>query len=286
MTRPNAIGIGAQKCASSFIHAVLGSHPQADVATDKELDFFSYYFDHGYRWYETHFEGMNCDIRFEASPSYFHDPRAPQRVHDFDPGMRIVCLLRDPVERAFSNHLHELIKGHIPASTSFEDGLANNPSYTEQGMYADHLHRWFSCFDKDQILVLLAEDVRRDTAAQAARVYEFLGIEQDFSTNLLSERRNVSDRARFGWLRATLRAQGQAMRRMGLEEQLAALKKVTPFRQLLKMNSVDVRDEIPPMRAETRQRLTETFADQIIETENLSGRDLSLWPSHPDHGTQ
>lgn len=285
MTRPNAIGIGAQKCASSFVHAVLGRHPQASVATDKELDFFSYYFDRGYHWYESHFDGLNSDIRFEASPSYFHDPRTPERVRSFDPAMRIVCLLRDPVERAFSNHLHELIKGHIPPSTSFEDGLANNPSYTEQGMYGTHLRRWFSCFDKEQILILLAEDVRSDTAGQAARVYEFLGIERDFSTNLLSERRNVSDRARFGWLRTALRAQGRAMRRMGLEEQLVALKHAPPFRQLLKLNSVDVRDEIPPMLAETRQRLMETFADQITETEALIGRDLSLWSSHPANNT-
>lgn len=283
MTRPNAIGIGAQKCASSFIHAVLGSHPQASVANDKELDFFSYHFDHGYRWYETHFDGVNGDIRFEASPSYFHDPRAPQRVHDFDPDMRIICLLRDPVERAFSNHLHELVKGHIPAATPFEDGLSNNPAYVEQGRYATHLSRWFDRFAEDQILVLLAEDIRADASSQAARIYEFLAIERDFSTNLLSERRNVSDRARFGWLRAGLRAQGRAMRKMGLEEHLVTLKQAPPFRQLLRLNSVDVRNEIPPMTGATKARLTEMFAEEVLATEKIIGRDLSLWSSHPEN---
>ena len=58
MTRPNGptmIGIGAQKCASSWVHAALGVHPQIGVSEPKEVDFFSYYYDRGYQWYETHF---------------------------------------------------------------------------------------------------------------------------------------------------------------------------------------------------------------------------------------
>ena len=55
--RPSVIGIGAQKCASSWVHSVLGAHPQIAVSEPKEVDFFSYHFDRGYRWYEGHFGG-------------------------------------------------------------------------------------------------------------------------------------------------------------------------------------------------------------------------------------
>lgn len=279
MARPNAIGIGAQKCASSWIHAVLAAHPQSAVAGAKELDFFSYYFDRGYRWYEDLFaHARQADILFENSPSYFHDPRTPERVAGYDPQMKIVALLRDPVERAYSNHLHEVIKGHIP-NLSFEEGLANNPSYLEQSRYSTHLGRWLDVFPREQVLVLLAEDVRADAAAQARRVYEFMGIDPDFTTGILTERRNESDRAKFGWLRTALRAQGDRMRGMGLEEPLIRLKKLPPFRQLLQFNSVDIRGEVPAMLPETRQRLTDELGDEITGLARLLGRDPVEWPS-------
>ncbi|MEO1188983.1 MAG: sulfotransferase, partial [Pseudomonadota bacterium] len=103
---PEVIGIGAQKCASSWLHAIAGSHPGIGTSDPKEVDFFSYYFDRGYRWYERHFEAApGTRVCFENSPSYFHDPRAPGRVSAYNSGMKIIVLLRDPIKRAFSNHL-------------------------------------------------------------------------------------------------------------------------------------------------------------------------------------
>lgn len=280
MTRPTAIGIGAQKCASSWIHAVLAAHPQASVARDKEVDFFSYYYDRGYSWYEAQFDAASpATLHFENSPSYFHDPRTPGRVQAYDPTMKIVLLLRDPVERAYSNHLHEIIKGHIRPDASFEDGLKNNPSYLEQSRYATHLHRWLDVFPKHQLLVLLAEDIRQDPQGQAAKVYGFLGLDSSFTTGLLAERRNESDRARLPWLRKALRAQGDRLRRMGMEEQLMRMKKMPPFQQLLAANRIDVRAEVAPMRPETRQRITEELAPEIFELERLIDRPLTEWAS-------
>ena len=260
---------------------MLRAHPQAHVAPEKELDFFSYYFDRGYRWYESLFDGAAAAVRFENSPSYFHDPRAPERVHGYDPAMKIVLLLRDPVERAYSNHLHEVIKGHIPPDLSFEDGLENNPSYLEQSRYGTHLGRWLQVFPRDQVLVLLAEHIGRDPAEAARQLYRFLGIDADFTTGLLSERRNESDRARWPWLRHLLRAQGDRMRAMGWEEHLMRIKKLPPFRQVLASNRIDVRAQVPPMRPRTRQRLVDELADEMQVTARLLGRDPVEWPSWP-----
>lgn len=279
MPKPTAIGIGAQKCASSWIHAVLAAHPQAAVAREKELDFFSYYYDRGYRWYESLFdEASPATVHFENSPSYFHDPRTPERVRAYDPQMKILLLLRDPVERAYSNHLHEVIKGHIP-NLSFEEGLANNPSYLDQSRYGTHLSRWLDVFPAGQVQVMLAENIKADPAGQARRVYEFLGIDPEFTTGLLSERRNESDRARLPWLRNLLRAQGDRMRRMGLEEQLMRVKKLGPVRKLLDANRVDVRQEVPAMSPDTRKRLTQELGDEMQRLAALIGRDPVEWPS-------
>ena len=277
-----AIGIGAQKCASSWIHSVAGSHPQVGVSADKELDFFSYFFDRGYRWYESHFDRSDAGaLMFESSPSYFHDPRAPARAHAYNPDLKVVLLLRDPVKRAFSNHLHEIIKGHIDP-VDFETGMMNNPSYVEQSLYATHLARWREVFLADQMLVLFAEEISADAGASARRLFRFLGVDADFDSAILHERRNESDRARLPWLRGGLRAGGDWMRRRGLESVLAQIKTTAPVSRILKANSVQVGKEIPPMRPQTVEGLRDLFADEMARLRDMLGRDCLPWEKGAD----
>ncbi|MEM8580334.1 MAG: sulfotransferase domain-containing protein [Pseudomonadota bacterium] len=272
-----AIGIGAQKCASSWIHAIAGSHPNIGVGDPKELDFFSYYFDRGYQWYERHFSPEEeHTLQFENSPSYFYDHRAPARARAYNADLKIVLLLREPVKRAFSNHLHEVIKGHIDP-VSFEEGLANNPVYVEQGLYATHLSAWYEVFPKDQILVLFAEDISRAPGEAAQTLFRFLGVDTAFDSAILHERRNESDRARLQTLRTGLRAGGDWMRRRGLESTLARVKSVGPVASLLRANSVDVRSEVPAMRPETEQTLTEHFAGEMARLRQMLELEQLPW---------
>lgn len=277
--RPGLIGIGAQKCASSWLHAIAGSHPEIGLSDPKEVDFFSYYFDRGYAWYEGHFaRSSTARICFESSPSYFHDPRAPGRAYDYRPDLRVLALLRDPLKRAFSNHLHEIIKGHI-APCTFEDGLDNNPAYLEQGLYATHLARWFDAFPGDQLRVMFAEDIAADARQAARDVFAFCGVDPEFDSPILLERRNESDRARLPVLRTGLRAGGDWLRRQGMEPALARLKQTGPVSALLKANKIDIRREIPPMTPDTRARLTDYFAPEMDRLRQMLNRDCLPWDS-------
>ena len=108
--KPNFIGIGAQKCASTWVYKVLQDHPQAYVSEPKELNFFSYYYNHGFQWYERFFENTRDRIAVgEISPSYFNASAAPYRVCQYNSNMRVIVTLRDPVERAYSHHLWEVL---------------------------------------------------------------------------------------------------------------------------------------------------------------------------------
>lgn len=275
--KPEVIGIGAQKCASSWIHAILGAHPEVGVSDPKEVDFFSYYFDRGYQWYERHFAPFpDMKVRFESSPSYFYDPRSPGRAVAYAPGLKVLALLRNPVERAYSNHLHEIVKGHIPVC-SFEEGLQNNPTYLEQGRYATHLSCWFDAFPRDQVKVMFAEDIARDPAASAVEVFDFIGVQRDFVSGVFSERRNESDRAKFPVLRSTLRAGGDWLRRRGLEEPLMKVKAAGPVAAVLKFNKVEIRDEVPKMSAETRARLVAHFAPEVAALKPLLPDQTLPW---------
>lgn len=276
---PTVVGIGAQKCASSWVHSVLGAHPQIGVSDPKELDFFSYYFDRGYRWYESHFRDMaHLRARCDTSPSYFYDPRAAERVWAYRKDMKIIALLRDPVSRAYSNHLHEILKGHTP-HRNFEDAILENPTYVDQGRYHTHLKRWFDVFGPDQILVLIAEEISADPAAAAELLYDFVGVDTTFVSAVAFEARNTSDRARSPGLRRALRSGGDLMRRTGLEEHLARIKSVGAVDRLLRMNSVDIRAEVPPMTEAARRQLTESFLPEMKALAGLLERDAFPWPT-------
>ncbi|UWS06172.1 sulfotransferase domain-containing protein (plasmid) [Phaeobacter inhibens] len=276
---PTIVGIGAQKCASTFIHAALGAHPDAAVSDPKELDFFSAYFDRGYQWYCSHFaHGADKPVRFEASPSYFYDPRCPDRLNAFDPTIKVVCLLRDPVARAYSNHLHEVIKGHIPP-LPFHEGLANNPAYLEQGLYSRHLGRWLAALGRDRVLVMLAEEISADPVTAAQRVYRFAGLDDGHVSPVLHERRNESDRARLPTLRRALRAGGDQLRKAGFEDGLARLKSTGPVSALLRANSQNMRDVVPPLGDNDIARLRAYFADDLRQLPALLGRDSLPWES-------
>ena len=96
-SRPTYIGIGAQKCASTWLHRILAEHPDISVPEVQELDFFSYRFDHGYQWYERCFQSAKpARARGEISPSYFGEPTVPGRVARYLPEAKILLSLRDP----------------------------------------------------------------------------------------------------------------------------------------------------------------------------------------------
>jgi hypothetical protein len=135
----------------------------------------------------------------EASPSYLFHPLAAERVARMLPNARLIALLRNPVDRAFSHYQHEVALGR--EELSFEDALAQedermrgeldrmlrdptyfshawwNYTYAARGRYAEQLERWFAAFPREQLLVLLTDDLAADTASTYRRVLEFLEVE-------------------------------------------------------------------------------------------------------------
>ena len=143
----NFIGIGAQKCASTWVHRILYDHPEVAIYLGKEIDFFSNDYVLGYQWYEKQLGDVSSSVKAmgEISPSYFADSDTPNRVFLYNPDMKIVLSLRDPIERAYSNHLHQIRIGYFAGQDlDFDKGMKNNPMYLEQSRYAQHLARWLA----------------------------------------------------------------------------------------------------------------------------------------------
>lgn len=278
--RPTYVGIGAQKCASTWLHRILAEHPQVTVPAEKEIDFFSYRYDHGFQWYERCFAdaGPGSLARGEISPSYFCEPSAPARLARYAPDVRILLSLRDPVQRALSNHRHEVREGHLAgADLSFEAGLANNPMYVEQGLYATHLRQWLRHFAREQVLVVLLEDVETEPDAVCRTVYRFLGVDDSYVPDGLRERYNRSFASRSRWLSQVKDSVYASTRVPGLRwawNTAAGLGLRSVYRGI---NEVSSEDLIPPPRAETIAQLRHRFEPELRELEILLGRSLEGW---------
>jgi hypothetical protein len=277
--KPNFIGLGGQKCASTWLYAVFADHPEVYVSAPKDVDFFSSFYDRGNQWYEAHFDNAEGKRAVgEISVSYLPDSDAPARAHAYNPDFRIIVALRDPVERVYSNHLHEIRLGHFSSrDLSFEVGLLNNPMYVEQSRYAKHLARWLEYFPVSQVLVILQEDIRTNPQREARRLYTFLGIDPEHVSGSVGDRANESYLPRSKRREQFVQLLGRIVRGIGLRWFADWLRRVGIIAAIHRGNRQNIREIVPPMRDETRETLYELLGAETIELAAMLNRDSLPW---------
>ncbi|MEQ1815831.1 MAG: sulfotransferase [Nitrosomonas sp.] len=276
------IGIGAQKCASTWVYGVLSDHPEVGVYPGKEIDYFSDYYNRGYQWYERQLGDVDSvRTRGEVSTSYFTDSDTPSRVFLYNPNMRIVLSLRDPIERAYSNHLNEIKLCHLTGQNlEFESGLANNPMYLEQSHYGKHLARWLAVFPRNQILVIFQEEIRDAPLTQARNLYRFLGVAEDHQSWFLEKKVNESRIIKNAGVDHFLKNLGKLGRSIGIGGVVEAVRKNDLVGRLRRnYNQIELRQVIPPMREDTKICLQDMLADDMRELAHQLGRKDLPWPS-------
>ena len=271
------IGVGAQKCASSWIYDVLSDHPMVSVSEKKELDFFSYNYERGLEWYGDQFDFCR-PVRGEISPSYFHDPAVPSRVRKYNPDIRVIVSLRDPVERALSQHRHLVRLGFVSDRLlDFEAAVSQNPTYLEQGYYARHLEQWLACFNRESIHIVFMEEIASDPMEVAARVYDFVGADASHQSAFLHQKSNPSYVVRNRALDAAVRFARRGVRRIGLGAAWSGLAR-TPLRALYRSyNRVESARAIPSPSVDFLRSLRREFEGDVLRLQELTGTDLAAW---------
>ncbi len=162
--------------------------------TKKELHFFDREEeDRDYKKYHANFEPKPAHrVIGEASPIYMYWNTAPHRIWNYNPKMKWILVLRNPVERAFSAWNMETKRG--AESLSFKEAIEKEPercreasplqhrvySYVDRGFYAHQVQQLFTIFGKDNCLILLNEDLRSDHKKTLRRVFDFLGVDSSF----------------------------------------------------------------------------------------------------------
>jgi hypothetical protein len=209
-TLPNFVIVGAQRCGTTSLYNYLVEHPDVSPAFMKETHFFDLHFHKGLSWYRAHFPVVwnasrtavraprSRRVAGEATPYYLFYPHTPHRVHATVPGAKLIMLLRNPVDRAYSHYHHEVATGVETAS--FEEALEREEaalpaetarilrdesyrsfahfhySYLSRGVYVDQLERWGQFFPREQTLILKSEEFYERPAAIMEQVMGFLDL--------------------------------------------------------------------------------------------------------------
>lgn len=208
-TLPNFIVIGTAKAGTSSLHNYLGQHPQVFTTTQKETNFFVYQMGiPDYRWwgevpccllasttttsaYRAHFSHARDELALgESSPLYLYHPDAAKNIKSLIPDVRLIVILRNPVERAFSHYLHLRRDGREPCM-HFVDALEQEVQrmlegwfwdyfYRDMGFYHLQIERYLTHFDRGQIKVFLYEELKSDINKVLEEIFRFLEVDPTF----------------------------------------------------------------------------------------------------------
>jgi hypothetical protein len=207
---PDFIIIGVQKGGTTSLYRYLIEHPSIAPIYVKEPHFFDIYFHKRLGWYRAHFPTLaekyaaqlvrgQKFLTGEASPYYLLHPLAAKRVAETLPHVKLIVLLRNPVDRAYSQYQHQRRQPGVEP-LSFEEAIEREAerlageeekmlqderyasfnhrhySYLARGTYIEQLPRWMKMFPREQFLILKSEDLFSNPAAIVAQTLEFLNI--------------------------------------------------------------------------------------------------------------
>ena len=206
---PNFLIIGSARSGTTSLYEYLTKHPSIIPGVGKEVYFFDKKFSKGINWYKSFFPTkLNMSraenklkskcLTGEATPRYLHYPHAPKRIFSILPHVKLIVLLRNPIDRAYSHYQMEVDSGH--EKLSFEDAISNEEeritsdmkkmendenfysvnfyrkSYLTRGIYVDQLKRWFKYFPREKFLILKSEDLYSNPSNTYQQVLDFLGL--------------------------------------------------------------------------------------------------------------
>ena len=263
--------IGAAKSATTSLQRALQADPAISMP-DPELHFFSREFARGYDWYLEQFpppRGAIC--RGEKSNSYMESPQAVGRIAAVLPHARMICMLRDPVERAYSDYCMLYRRSEVGRDI----GRALDPRHAADGRFiaGGHYHRQLEPFieryGSDRILVLLYEEFRVEPGREVSKARAFLGLDAAIPPG--SGTTHAKDR--------TERMVPPELRRMlrGLKPWIAPMRQSPSFQRVRRLITREIR--YPALDPELRERLTEHYKPEVARLAQLLGRDFDCWRS-------
>ncbi|BFM39464.1 sulfotransferase [Synechocystis sp. LKSZ1] len=292
MTLPNFLIVGAAKSGTTALHTYLQQHPQIYMTPDKETNFFAFQGETLHfqgpgdeainsfsitdlATYEQLFDGVTQETAIgEACPLYLYHPQAPHNIAQMLPTVRLIIILRNPVDRAYANFLHLVRDDREPLD--FTSAIAAESErinkhwewfwhYLQQGYYGPQLQRYYELFPANQMKVYLYEDLVKRADWLLRDIFDFLQVDPDFQPDM-SVRPNKSGMPKNRFLHQLLTKPNPIK---------SLLKPLFPAQLRQKIQHRNL--ETPKLTAEMRQQLINSYRVDILACQDLLQRDLSAW---------
>ena len=205
-TLPYFIIIGVGRAGTTALYSYLIQHPSIHPALNddnklaSDIHFFEYMISDDIQWYRSHFPILSSkQITGEFTSTYIYHPDVPKRIFNLLPQIKLIVILRNPIDKAYSTYYQQFRYGEC--STTFEETIeaefqrmnllkkfpeinSSNPDFSNSvahniirhGIYADYLENWLNIFNKDQLLILNADDLKQYTEKTLEHVFNFLNV--------------------------------------------------------------------------------------------------------------
>jgi hypothetical protein len=292
---PNFLIIGAPRSATTFLKECASEHPQVYMAAlgkyAPDIHFFDVCtdignetnFEKGIEWYRQLFQGATSETAIgEKTVHYLCDPRAPELISRYLPHARMIAILRNPIERAYSEYQYHM--GRIPLNMGFLEACyaerTKRLTLLKAGFYYEQIMRYLGYFDRSQFLFLLYDDLQADPLGTVQRAFKFLDVDVGFVPSQVHQRVNAA---------MTKKRTGYCLRTLGgLVKQnfprLFRLAQVVPVTRLIeeKIGRDSITDSKTPqyqsMSAEERTKLSSVYYEHDCRLADFLDRDLvGLW---------
>ncbi|UII21149.1 sulfotransferase family protein [Fulvivirga ligni] len=300
---PDFLIIGAGKCGTTSVDNYLKQHPSIFVTAFKEPNFFGfemvkpedfddpnelkYYQDHSITdlksYQDLYKEAEPGQIKGETSNTYLYHETAPERIKHYVPDVKMIAIFRQPAERLYSRYLHLARVDQLPTPT-FEGVLDKSTIWWErndlvkEGFYYKNLSKFYDHFDKDQIKVVLFEDLKKDPQGIIQSIAEFVGADGSFEFDLSVEY-NKS-----GFIKNKFYDKMIGQNSI-IKKGIKSMVPTSAFEKLksnpwLRKKFTDITDKNlvrPKLEPELKQKVTDIYRADIQQLAKLINRDLSHW---------
>ena len=295
---PNFVIIGAQKSASTFVQGCLKEHPEIYIPNG-EIAFFEspHYEENSIVSLERLFEGRNEKCLGIKRPNYIGTSEVPNRIKNHLPNAKLIAVLRNPIERAVSAYHHYINYGFIPPR-DIERGMLDllNGSYSvkfkrskeiiEFGFYYKHLKEYRHFLEREQLLVLLHEDIVKSPLSSVKRIYRFLDIDAKYEPKAIDSRPQAVTYSIPHLILSSIRNRlfynyNSDRTRLFVKDLNPINKAIAGFitligKQLLSKIFINTR---PTLSEQLKDRLFNVYEDDIKKLQLLIQRNLCQWLS-------
>jgi hypothetical protein len=292
MTMPDFLIIGAAKSGTTTLYEYLCQHPKIYMSHPKEPDFFALdsHYAKGLEWYSSLFSDAKPDgICGEASTTYSRlqqHPQAAKRIAQNLPNVKLIYIMRHPVERAYSFYVHRLKgarhKPELAVPNTFEEAIEQQSEFLDSSYYLQQIEEYLQFFPKESFLFLLMEDLIKNPVGTVNQVFNFIGADPQVDLN--SDSPIVANKASDNpawFVRSQLMSPFKALPgAKAIGSLLPKNFKNLAYQAIERLNYDSwVKQQYlpPPMLPETRQKLLAQFAEPNQKLAEFLNRDLSHW---------